>query len=192
MLYQKNMIGGNFSNLKFQTFYTSKEVSACPLISDVVRIGKRFDDLKLYENIEKTVISFRYGRRLLINSMGSSIKDIKKEDFLEIVDYDPIKKLILAIGPKEPRIETPVHWLICHAKKEVNAIIQINNRNFAEKFEKKLPATDREYPSGTLDQAKEILGCLRKSDKIVIKNQGLIFVGNSSNEVGELVINTLE
>ena len=186
------MIEGNFPNLKFQTFYSSKEVSGCPLISEVIRIGKKFDELNLYENIEETLISFRYGKRLLINSIGSNIIDIKKEDFLEIVDYDPIKKIILAIGPKEPRIETPIHWLICHAKNEINAIIQINNRSFAEKFEKKLPTTEKEHPSGTLEQAKEILGCLRESNKIDIKNQGLIFVGNSSKEVEELVLNTLE
>jgi len=186
------MIGGNFLNLQLQTFYVSKEVSACPLISEFIRIGKMFDELNLYEDIQETIISFRYGKRLLINSIGSNIGKIKKEDLLEIIDYDPIKKIILLIGPKEPRIETSIHWLICHAKNEINAIIQINNQNLAEKFEKKLPTTKKEYLSGTLDLAKEILESLRNNNRVVIKNQGLIFVANNSKEVENLVLKTLE
>jgi len=185
------MIGGSFPNLQFQTFYISKEVSACPLISEIIRIGKKFDELELFESIREVVISFRYGKRLLINSTGTNIGKIKQEDFLEIIDYDPIKRIILVIGPKEPRIETPVHWLIHHAKNEINAIIQIINQNLAEKFEKKMPTTKKEHPSGTLDQAKEILENLRNSNKVVIKNQGLIFVGNNSKEVENLFLKTL-
>ena len=186
------MIGGTFSNIQFKTFYVSKEVSACPLISEIIRIGKKFDEIKLYDNIWETIISLRYGKRILINSEARNIGKIKQEDFIEIIDYDPIKNIALSIGPKQPRVETPIHWLIHHARHEINAIIQINNSKLAERFEKKLPNTKKDYPIGTLDQAKDILGNLQNSKKISIKNQGLIFVGNNLKEVENLVLKTLE
>lgn len=192
MVYQKNMVEGIIPNLQFQTYYVSKEESNCPFISDFVRIGKNFDNLTLFDNIGLTTISIRYAKRILINTRGSNITKLQKEDFLEIVDYNPIKNIILAIGPKEAKVETPLHWIIHYAKNEVNAIIQIKNAKLIKEFENKFPTTDKEYQSGCIDQAKSVLAILRDSNIVIIKNQGLIFVGNSSNEVEKLVIKTFE
>jgi len=41
------MINGDFANLNNQTFFVSKEQSNCPLIPDIVRLGKKFEDLGL-------------------------------------------------------------------------------------------------------------------------------------------------
>ena len=109
----------------------------------------------LYENIRETVISLRYGRRLVINSAGSNFVKINMDDILEIVDYDPIKRVMLVIGPKEPKLQTPVHWLICHAKKEINIIIEIKNSELAESFKEKLPTTKKDDYVGILEQAKD-------------------------------------
>jgi hypothetical protein len=186
------MIGESFSDTQFQTFYISREISACPHISEIIRIGKKFDDLKLYENINETIISFRYGKRLVINSDGSNFGKIDKDDILEIVDYDPIKKILLILGEKTPRIETPTHWLVCHAKKEINTIIQIKNVDLANLFKGNLPTTKKEDLLGSLEQTKDILFNLRDSNVVVLKNSGLLFVGNIAKEVESLVINTLE
>jgi hypothetical protein len=192
MVYPKYMVEGIIPNLQFQTYYVSKEESNCPFISDIIGIGKNFDNLTLFDNIGLTTISIRYAKRILINSRGSNITKLQKEDFLEIVDYNPIKNIILAIGPKEPKVETPLHWLIHHAKNEVNAIIQIKNAKLIKEFENKFPTTDKEYQSGGINQAKSVLEILRESNIAIIKNQGLIFVGNSSNEVEKLVLKTFE
>ena len=45
---------------------------------------------------------------------------------------------------------------------------------------------------GTIDQAKEILFNLRDSNVVVIKNTGLLFVGNTVKEVENLSVSTLE
>jgi ribulose-5-phosphate 4-epimerase/fuculose-1-phosphate aldolase len=178
--------------LYFQTFYVSKEESNCPLISEIIRIGKKFKDLNLSEKINDSVISLRYGKRVLLNSDGSNFAELMKEDILEIVDYDPIKRIVLTMGPKEPRIETPIHWLILHTRDEINVVIQINDENLVNKFGKMIPITENEYPSGTLEQAKEILKNLRDSKRVVIKNQGILFVGNSIKDVEETILKTYE
>ena len=175
------MIGGNLSNLYFQTLYLSKEKSNCPLIADSLKIEKKIEKYDL-------VISQRYGKRILINSYGE--KD-SNDNFLEIVDYDPIKKILLAMGSKEPRIETPLHWLIHHARDEVNAIVQINDIDLANKI-KKIPKTQNDYTDGNLDHIKDVMKNLRKSKKVILKNHGLIFVGNSIKEVEELLFEELK
>jgi ribulose-5-phosphate 4-epimerase/fuculose-1-phosphate aldolase len=186
------MIEGKIPNFSFQTFYTSREVSNCQLISEIIRIIKRFEKIDLLkENIDIS-ISMKYGKRVLINAKNIDIKKINPNGFLEIVDYDPLKKVLLLMGPKEPRIETPIHWLIHHAREEVKAIIQIDNEKIDEKISKKLSTTDKEYQKGTLEQAKEILFKLRNSKIVIIKNQGVIFVGESIKDAEDSVIKIFE
>lgn len=185
------MLDKNLTIPSFQTFYVSKEESNCPLISEVVRIGKKLKEYEMIENVDKTIMSLRYGKRLLITANDTNFGDIKQKDFLEIVDYNPIKKVLLTMGPKEPCIDTSVHWLIHHARNEVNAIIQVYDIK-TEKLVKKLPITEKEYPIGSLEQAKEVLKCLRNSKIVVIKNQGLMFVGSNVKEVEDLLLKTLE
>ena len=185
------MIDKDLTVSSFQTFYMSKEESNCPLISEVIRIGKKLKEFEIIENVDKTIMSLSYGKRILINANNTNFAELKQRDFLEIVDYDPVKKVLLTMGPKEPCINTSVHWLIHHSRNEVNAVIQLYDIK-AEKLVKKLPITEKEYPTGTLEQAKEVLKCLRTSKIVVIKNQGVLFVGSSVKGVEDLLLKTLE
>lgn len=186
------MKGEQFTIPSFQTFYVSKEESNCTLMPEIIKIGKKFKDLELLENIASTSISMKYGKRIIINAKNSNIGDIKREEFLEIVDYDPVKKVLLALGPKEPRIESSIHWIIHHARDEVNAVIQINDELLAEKLSEKIPVTEKEWHQGTLEQAKEILKILRNSKNAVIKNQGVLFVGKNIKDVEDNFLKTFE
>ncbi len=183
---------GSLPNLNFQTFYVSKEESNCPLISIVVKFCKKFKDLNMLDNVIEIVISLRYGKRILITTDISDFQNLMKEDFLEIVDYDPVKKILLIIGPKAPRIETPVHWFIHHARDEINVVTQMNDKNIGKRLGKKIPVTEKEYPSGTIEQTKEILKKLRDSKIVLIKNQGVLFVGGNIKEVEEIILKTYE
>jgi len=186
------MIMQNYPNFSFQTFYVSKEICRCPQISEISRVYKRLGNLDLLRDIFEFSASLKYGKRMIINAKNSNLSETKGEDFLEIVDYDPLKKVLLVMGVKEPRIETSVHWIIHHAREEVKAIIQILSKELVVKLDNKIPFTEKEYPVGTLEQAKEILIKLRNSNKAVIKNQGIIFVGNSMNEVEDSMVKTFE
>ncbi len=184
------MSRGILPDFNFQTFYVSKEESNNPLIFDIIKTGKNLKEQDFLKKIDQILISIRYIKRVLINANKINFENIKQEDFIEIVDYDPLKKVILLIGIKEPRIETPIHWLIHNSRTEINAVIQINDEKLSEKLEKKFPTTEKDFPSGTLDQAKEILRILRNSKIVVIKNQGILFVGNNIKEAENLIITT--
>jgi hypothetical protein len=181
----------NLPNISFQTFFASREQSNCPLIPDIVRIGKKLKEMGLLKD-GTGVVSLGYGRRVLINGNNVSLGDIGRGDILEIVDYDPVKRVALTIGDKEPNVETPVHWLIHHARNDVNAVVQINSKKLERELSKKLPATEKEWPPGTFELTKEILKALRNSKGILIKNKGALFVGNSLKEVEDLIIKTCE
>jgi len=185
------MIRKNLTNLSFQTFFVSREQSNCPLLPDIIRVGKELKDIGLLKE-SVGVISLGYGKRILINGKNVGVGDVKREDIIEIVDYDPVKRVFLAIGRKEPCIETPVHWLIHHARDDVNVIIQLNGENLVERFSEKLPTIEKEYPPGSLELAKEILKTLRMSKSIVIQNKGTLFVGTSLKEAEDLVLKTYE
>lgn len=186
-----SMINKGFINTGFQTFYISKEQSNCPLISEIIRVGKKFKERGILNNAIGT-ISLGYGKRILINGKDVDLANINREDILEIVDYDPIKKIALTIGQKEPDIETPIHWLIHHARNDVNAVIQLNSKQLIENIAIQIPETEKEQASGTLELAKEILKALRNSKRIIVKNKGVLFVGSNLKEAEELALKSCE
>ncbi len=186
------MIDRNLTNVIFQTLFLSKEYSNCPLIRNIAKLGKKLKDLDPLEQIDSIIVSLEYGKRILINNNHTDFGKIKRENFLEIVDYNPVKRILLAIGPGEPLIETPVHWIIHHARKDVNVIVQIHDERLKEKIVKKYPITKKERPSGTIDLAKELLKTLRTDNTIIIKNKGLLFVGNSLKEVENEILKLYE
>ena len=169
----------------FQTFYVSKEVSNCPLLANVFRFIKKNKDIPI------SSISMRYGKRVLINADDVNFGETGKESFIEIVDYDPFKKLLLIMGPGEPVAETPVHWFIHHARKDINAVLIINKETKGKNIDNKIPISNKEQPLGSIEKIKEIMGLLRENKIIDIKNNSLLLVGKNLDEIEENYYNYL-
>lgn len=184
------MISRDINGSYFQTFYVSRETSNSPLLAEILKINKKFDERGILENA-KLIVSLRYGKRILINGNYSDIRKVNVENFLEIVDYDPVKNIVLAIGKNEPCVETSLHWLIHHARDDINAVIQLNGEKIAKKSYPNIPTTEKEWPVGTLELVKEVLKTLRISKKILIKNIGVLFVGINSRETEDLALKNL-
>ncbi len=185
------MIKEKMINTPIQTFFVSRELSNCPYIPDIIRLGKKFVKLGM-KDIENYCISITYGKRILVNTKHSNIEKINQQDFIEIVDYDPLKNIILAMGKKYPCIDTPIHWLIHHARDDVNVIIQFSGEGIVRKFLSNFSVTKEYHPPGTLELAKEVLKTLRSSKKIIIKNIGVLFVGISIKEVEDMIVKAYE
>lgn len=180
------MTGKNLANLSFQTFFVSREQCICPLASEIVKSGKKFKEIGLLKDATG-VISLGYGKRMVIQRAGSRLDDLKIDDFVEIVDYDPLKRIMLVIGRNEPCVEASVHWMIHHARED-NAILQLNGEKTIERFSKKFPITEKSFPNGTIDLVKEILKTLRKNKNIIIKDIGVLFVGADLKELEDSVL----
>lgn len=176
------MIRDNVSVIPFQTFFVSRELSNCPLTTDIIKFGKKVDEFGILKDGECN-ISLTFGKRLLINAKKENIENLKNQDIIEIVDYDPIKNVILIIGKKSPSIETPIHWIIQKARQDVNAILQITSKNLYDHLINDLPITEKKVPKGAIEQVKEILKALRASKNILIRNEGVLFAGFNLKEI---------
>lgn len=186
------MNGSIFPNISFQSFYISREETNSPLLIDFIKTGKKLKEKGILPDNTSATISLGFGKRILINSDVEDFSNIKKEELIEIADYDPIKNILLVIGPMEPKIETPIHWMIHRAREEVNSIVQINNSILAEKLINKLPIVDDKYPIGTIENIKEILKSLRDNNKIIIGSNRILFVGNRLRDVEDIIFKTFE
>ena len=172
--------------MPLQTFFISRELSNCPSIPDIIKIGKKINDLDI-SGIEDCCMSVTYGKRILIHAQEINIESMSHHDFIEIIDYDPLKNIILAMGEKYPHIDTLNHWLIHRARYDVNAIIQLNGEQIVNQFLNKFPTTNKEYSSGSLELSKEVLKTLRTKNQIIIKNRGVLFAGLSIKKVEDLI-----
>ena len=173
-----------------QIIFVSRETSNCPLIAEMIRLGHRLKELGVPEN-DVGIMSLDYGKRLLINGKNMDIKKLSHPDVVEIVDYDPLKNIMMVIGTKDPCLETPVHWIIQKARHDINALLQINSTTLFEKLKETLPTTEKETQPATLDHAKEILKTLRTGKTILIKNEGILFAGINIKEIQEALLNYL-
>ncbi|MCX6671828.1 MAG: hypothetical protein NTX92_07915, partial [Euryarchaeota archaeon] len=61
-----------------------------------------------------------------------------------------------------------------------------------ERFQNRLPTTEKDTQPGTLERAKEILRTLRNGKTILIKNEGIVFVGINGKEIRDALIRYLE
>jgi ribulose-5-phosphate 4-epimerase/fuculose-1-phosphate aldolase len=136
-------------------------------------------------------ISLSFGKRMIINDINTDFNHITRKDFLEIVDYDPVKNIILAIGLHTPNRDTPVHWMTHKARNDVNSIIQLNDESLSSKLEKKLPQTKYEHTTVTLEYIKDILRTLKHGDSIIIKKKGVFFIGKKLKDTEESIVKVL-
>jgi hypothetical protein len=173
------------------TLFVSREVSNCPLISEIISIGKTLNEYGLSDK-ETGIMSMDYGKRLLINAKNIDVKTTTQQDIVEIVDYDPLKNIMMVIGVKDPSLETPVHWIVQKARHDINVLLQITSVPLFEKLQKHLPITEKDTKPASLERAKEILRTLQKGKSILIKNEGVLVAGINVKEVRDALHKYLE
>ena len=178
-------------NKTFQSIKISNEISNFKFIPEIMKLIKKINEklnLKIDENI---IISVKYGKRIVINSKNSNLKKIKIDDFIEIVDYNPIKKLFLIIGVHEPDFNMTLHWIIQNARKKENLLVQLNSNLLINRIiKKKKYGKEKQIPYNSIEIAKDILIKLRTSNTAYIENFGIFIIGNSINDI-EIIINKL-
>ena len=186
------MFKAGFPSMFFQVFYISKEETRCPLVFEIIKTGKKLKEERILDEGCSAVISLGYGKRMLINGFVEDFSNIRREELLEVVDYDPIKRNLLVIGPCEPKPETSIHWMIHYARDEVNVVIQINDEGLIDELKNKIPTVEKDGVIGSIEQVKNVMKHLRDSRVVGVKNLGVLFVGSSVEEVENLVLETIK
>jgi len=178
---------GGLTNLSLQVFYVSKEETNCPLVLEMIKTAKNLKEKEILTDKNSATISMKYGKRILINSEVEDFSNIKKEELMEIVDYNPLNNNLLVIGPKDPKVETTLHWMIHHARDEVNVVVQINDKNLLENTEEKEMLSTEKTPIYNIEFIKESLKKLRENKRIFIKDLGAIYVGKSAKDISKMI-----
>lgn len=178
---------GGLTNLALQVFYVSREETNCPLTLEMIKTGKNLKEKEILTDKNSATISMKYGKRILINSKVKDFSKIQKEELMEVVDYNPLNNNLLVIGPKDPKVETTLHWMIHHARDEVNVIVQINDKKLLENTEEKEMLSAEKTPLYNIEFIKQALKKLREDKKIFIKDKGAIYVGKNSKDVTKMI-----
>ena len=178
-------------SLPIQVFFSSKEETNCPLVVDLLKIAKNLKQKNILKKDTDATISFTYGKRILINSFVQDYSKIKKEELIEIVDYDPIKNNLLVIGKADQKIETTLHFMIHHARKEIKIVVQIKDKKLLEKT-KNITVLDDRLPINSIDFIKEVLKTFRDNKILGIKNNGILIISKNQEEFEEILKKYLE
>jgi L-fuculose-phosphate aldolase len=177
------MRGKSSGRTNFQTFFVSQEPSRCPKIPALIKAGKRLAKQKLTSIIGGD-LSVRFGRRVVITTAGADLGSLSSNDFVEVVDFDFSRVLAVIIGSKPPSPELPLHWLIYNAFDNIQAVVQTCDEETLKLAEKRngLPQTQEKQLYEPFELAREALRVLRHSKHVILKQHGVISVGNTLNE----------
>jgi hypothetical protein len=169
----------------YQTFFVSHEKSRCPLISECVRLLKSLSEDTLCFGDASIFIGLRYGKRMLMNIRFEKDVILSLEDFVEIVDYDPVKKLLVLMGTKSPPSSVLFHWLLFHARKDIHVIVQFMHQKDTNKG--RFPSVEVKNTSDYISLVEKIIPSLEKSNAITLFPYGDFFVGRSLKEIEDVV-----
>jgi hypothetical protein len=157
--------------------YVSKEESNCPLLPRMIEICKIIQNDMNCTNC-RFLVSASFGKRIIINAAFESVKKLQREDFIELIDYNPLSNTLLLLGVKKPLKETAVHWIVHHAKKEIQLIIQIKNMQNLNRIKQIIPYIKIDNQQSPLEKAKKWLRALQKNE-IFLSNDNLIITASS-------------
>ncbi len=181
------IINDSLSSIKI-----SNERSNFKLIPDIInlinKINKKFD-FKIDGDI---IISVKYGKRIVINCKNSNLTNLKKDDFIEIIDYNPIKKMILSIGPREPDFNMTIHWIIQKARRESNVLIQLNSNSLIKKIIKDKIENEKNSIEDSFEIAKDLLIKFRNQNMAYIKKYGIFLIGSNLKNMENIIYDLFE
>jgi len=163
----------SFQN-QIENYHASKEQTHCPLIPTIVRIGKWFENYIKCSNINPEVfVSTLYGKRVIINTPPQNSTTASIEDFIEIIDFDPVRNTMLLIGQKQPSWTLAIHWYIHNT-------LQINGYVLELIYQKQKDTWKKTYPqvkkaNTIIDTIKNILQQIKKN-RIIVFDTTSVFI----------------
>ncbi|MCK4555160.1 MAG: class II aldolase/adducin family protein, partial [Candidatus Aenigmarchaeota archaeon] len=172
---------------KFETVFLEQRPPTNKCLSELIFWCKKFSELgiaPMHETGSYGNLSARIGKGFIISSAGTDLGNMQKKDFSEVVSVSGNK--VRAIGLVEPSSESVLHHAIYSVRPDINAIFHGHDALVVESAEKLgIPITKKEEAYGT----QELMGQAKKlfaHDYFVLKNHGIISLGITMKEAGEM------
>jgi L-fuculose-phosphate aldolase len=182
--------------IRFNTVFVSDKIPCDAKIVELKEWSEKFQKNGLTPEFEGNYtgnLSFRSGEGFIITASGLKSKENLADDcFVYVQAYDEQTNTFIVEGKKKPSSESIMHHVIYMNNKEAKAVFHGHNDlivKYAEKL--KLPITRKEYESGTIELAKEVLKVIGDKKVIVLKNHGFVSFGTTMKEAGEQALATL-
>ncbi len=182
--------------IKFNTVFVSDRIPCNPRIEELKVWCDRFQKYGLTPVVEGNYtgnLSFRSAEGFIITASGlESKKNLTDDNFVYVQTFDNQTNTFFVEGKKKPSSESIMHHLIYMNNKEVKAVFHGHNDLIVRYVENlKLPVTQKEYESGTIELAKEVLKVLEDNMLIVLRNHGFISLGKTMKKAGERALTIL-
>ena len=158
--------------LKPNTQYIQRPKQFNRLAKEAVKIFEKLRDELNLKHIKSATI--RTGSGFLINTEKYNIKDINRDNFMEVIDFDPVRNNMMVIGTEPPANDASIHWFIYRGLPEVNGIIVIDDSEIFERFKAGgFSMVENNDEILNLNLALEILKCIRDSEISLIDTRDL-------------------
>ena len=183
--------------IRFNSVFVSNKIFSDANIEELKEWSEQFQKNGLTPEVEGNYtgnLSFRSGEGFVITASGLKNKEnLIDECFVYVKDYDEKSNTFYVEGKRRPSSESIMHHLIYETCEDINAVFHGHSDTIVTNAEKlKLPVTEKEYESGAIELAKEVLKVLGDNKVIVLKNHGFVSLGRIMKEAGELAFATLK
>jgi len=137
------------------------------------------------------LMSASYGKRVLINQGFLSYDQLKRDSFVEIIDYNVSAHTLLLIGPKKPNEVVLNHWLIHYAKNEISCILEIKNIDLISRLTPLYPCIVIKEKQSMIKKLKTMIQHLQNNNILVINNESVMITASSIPQVNKNIQNLL-
>jgi hypothetical protein len=129
------------------TIKVSTEVvrsNAVPVMTDW---AKGLADVLEASSLEGASIAMRQMDHIVVTGEGSHLSELELEDFVEVVDYDPVRHVAMAIGQRDAPRTIPLMWLLLRVYPGAEGVAVLPQHEAGE------PLGLRPAPRGSFDEA---------------------------------------
>lgn len=174
---------------KFKTVFSNSDISKYSELDRIRFWGKKFAEMGMSPLGGEGNLSFRTDNGFIVTATASHISHLQDDDFVEVIQVNTEEKTIRVNGCKEPSSESFMHYSIYQQRPDVNAVFHTHDYVVMNhQFELKFPETAKEQKYGTMDLVNEVLKVSKDHDYFIIKNHGIVSLGNSIQKAGEQII----
>ncbi len=182
--------------IRFNTVFVSDRIPHDAKLGELKKWSKTFQESGLTPEVQGNFtgnLSFRSKDGFVITASGLKDKEALEDVcFVYVKAYNEQDNTFFVEGQTKPSSESIMHHLIYKTCEDVNAVFHGHNDAIIAHAEKLgLSITEKEYESGTVELAREVLKVLGDRKLIVLRNHGFVSLGNTMKEAGELALATL-
>lgn len=180
------------TGVRFEIVFLSKSPADDEKTNQLIYWCKRFDELGLAPKTAGN-LSFRTQKGFIITATGFALRAAEKDNLIEVleVEIEEGQTLVHIKGKVIPSKESVLHAGVYDLRPEINAVFHVHDQLVLESaHELKLTHTEVEQPGGSYELAREVhrlLGLTKDIKYIVLKNHGVISIGENMEEAGRLV-----